>query len=100
MESMTRKKITTVALASLFGLALASGSAFAGKGDPNWDSGNKTGGGTDNKKTRGCPSDYIGPTGTYYNSAYDLNSDGLICYQWSANGTELSWVDNITNTNN
>jgi hypothetical protein len=93
MESTTRKKVTTIALASLLGLALASGSAFAGKGAPR-DEGNRSG--WDNKKDgRGCPSEY---TTDNYNYLYDLNFDGITC--WKVTGDESNWVDNITNTSN
>jgi hypothetical protein len=91
MESTTRKKVTTIAMASLMALALASGSAFAGKSGGTVDNGNKLG--NDNKKvSEECPSDYI-ETDAYLN--YDKNNNDLVCYKITADG-EVSVIDDTS----
>ena len=70
--------------------ASRSGAVFAGKGDPSH--GNKNG--NENKKDRGCPSDYSFTD--EMGLEYDLNGDGWVCYK--VTGDEYSFIDNITNT--
>jgi hypothetical protein len=91
------KRLIGGLVSAMLVLALAAAPAFAGKGSPNWDSGNKSGGGTDNKQDRGCPKDYSqsGYYGYGYNPDYDMNMDGYVCYKFTNGG--LSWVDNTSN---
>ena len=84
------RKLIAGTTAAVFALSIASGAVFAGKGDPS--SGNKYG--NENKKDRGCPSDYSFTSGM--GLEYDLNGDGWVCYK--VTGDEYSFIDNITNT--
>ena len=91
MESTTRRKVTTVAVASAMALALAVGSAFAGTG-------NSSGGGADNGTKNGTYSKKVGTCNagwtSYYwpGSPYDINHDYWVCYQET--NSDTNWVDN------
>jgi hypothetical protein len=95
MESTTRSKVTTIAVASLMALALAGGSAFAGTNHSsgwNKESGNKNG--NDNKKyTYTCPSDewWLDYSNGYWYDAYDLNQNSYVCITYA--NDEYNYAD-------
>ena len=94
MESTTRRKVTTIAVASFMALALAGGSAFAGTSGSNGDnrlnnSGTNNKNGVDNKQTRGCGTDY---ELVEISNGYDVNDDGWVCWK-EADGVDY-WTDN------
>jgi hypothetical protein len=93
MQSTTRRKVVTVAVASLMALALASGSAFAGRG-VGGDNGSKNG--TDGKKVSvRCPDGYELLVNQWGNAA-DINNNGAICLKSTGNADGNSYIDDTS----
>ena len=95
----TMKRWLTWLLSGVLAASLVVGVAFAGTTGSNGDNrlnndGNNYKNGTDNKKTRGCPTGYS-LTGSYL--GYDLNGDGWVCYETLNDGT-VNVVDNTSNS--
>ena len=58
-------------------------------------SGNGNNNGWDNKRERGCPSDYV-PVASSNEPTVDLNGDKTICFKISGN-SGANYIDNISN---
>jgi hypothetical protein len=93
METTPRRTVTTIALASLLGLALASGSALAGRG-VGGDNGNKTG--TYNmKQSYECPDGYYYQYWGYGHPA-DINNNYVVCYKYTGQADDASYIDDTS----
>jgi hypothetical protein len=91
MKVSSARKATGMALTAVAILALATSSAFAGRG-VGGDNGNKWG--NDNKKdTYICPDGY---SLFQTSNAADLNQDGYVCGKWTDDS--YTYVDDITSS--